>query len=348
MEISKRIGYIDALRGFAIFMIVFMHIEHFSLGITYDKSIWGSIIITFFLPIFFFISGFFTKNTYVWNYHLFKIIKEKAIYLIIPALFFYFFYYCIYRGESITFLLSKGPRCYWFTFALFYVFLIYYVIQFFCQKLHNRFKEIVLLSISILALLAFIGGTKFYDLDFFPLLCLSNVCRYFWYFVLGYICHNHYDRFQRLISDEKIKTITFSLFTLAFIVTWNKNLIQYSLIHVWLLEYALWDLGTLLIIIIFYNYRKYLEADCKTPHFLRYIGKRTLDIYLVHWFFIPDLNQWYQIAIKQFAPENSIFELIFVILISFIVLFLCLITSIVIRSSTILGHYLLGAKLPEK
>ncbi len=105
--INKRIGYLDALRGFAIFMIVFMHVEHFCLGITFDKSIWGSIVITFFLPVFFFISGYLAKKEISTPLH--KEIWGKAKLLVIPALLFYSFYYCLCKGESFL-LLFSSPR----------------------------------------------------------------------------------------------------------------------------------------------------------------------------------------------------------------------------------------------
>ena len=167
---SERIGYIDAMRGFAIIMIVFMHVEHFSFGITYDKSAWGSIIITFFLPTFFFISGFLAKRKkQMGSISLSKEIWKKAKYLIIPALSFYALYYCVNKEEDFFLLFTKGPRCYWFTVALFYIFTIYYVIQFWAQKLSPTTSEIFLFSISIGGLILYMGGTKFYHLDICPI-----------------------------------------------------------------------------------------------------------------------------------------------------------------------------------
>ncbi len=343
---NKRIGYIDALRGFAIFMIVFMYVEHFSLGITYDKSIWGSIGITFFLPVFFFISGFLAKKEFPVS--LFKEIWKKALFLIVPAVLFYVFYYCLCRGESIMLLFSKGPRCYWFTFALFYIFVIYYLIQFLGKALSKPVRAMALLFLSLLCLFIYIGGTKFYKLDFLPILCISNVYRYLWYFTIGHICSSYSRQFEIFISNDKIKGIAILLFVIVFVLTWKKVLIQSSLVHVWLLDYALWDLGTFVVIIFFYHYRSLFWLDTLVSRSSSFVGKRTLDIYLIHWFFIPDLTNWYQIASDKVDLSNSIIELAIVIAISFYIIVLCLLFSSILRSSSSLGHYLLGAKLPEK
>lgn len=342
----KRIGYIDALRGFAIFMIVFMHVEHFSLGITYDKSVWGSIGITFFLPVFFFISGFLAKKEL--SASIFKEIWNKAIFLIVPAVLFYVFYYCLCRGESILSLFTKGPRCYWFTFALFYIFVIYYLIHFFCKTLSKPVREIILLSVSLLCLSIYIGGTKFYELDFLPILCISNVCRYLWYFILGHICSCYSRQFESFISNDKVKGIAILLFIIVFVLTWKKTLIQYSLAHVLLLDYVLWDLGTFVVIASFHHNRSFFESDTYVSRLSSFVGKRTLDIYLIHWFFIPDLTKWYQLSSDSVDLSNSIIELAIVITISVFIVVLCLLVSRIIRSSSLLGHYLLGAKLPEK
>lgn len=345
MTTNKRIGYIDALRGFAIFMIVFMHVEHFSLGITFDKSIWGSIGITFFLPVFFFISGYLAKKEITTS--LLKETWRKFIFLVIPAVLFYVFYYCLCRGENILSLVSKGPRIYWFTFALFYIFVIYYVIQYASRTLSKSVRNVGLLLVSFLFLLIYIGGTKFYKLDILPILCMSNVCRYLWYFTLGQLSSSYSKQFESFISNERVKAIAILLFVVFFSLTWQKPIIQYPLLHVWMLDFALWDLGTLLVIISFYHYRSVFESATPISRMFSFVGKRTLDIYLIHWFFIPDLTIWSQFLSDKVQLSNSIIELVIVLIISVLIIIMCLLVSTIIRISSTLSHYLLGTKLPE-
>lgn len=55
---SERIGVFDSIRGFSIFLVVFGHVlMSFNLG--GYSSFLGSVITTFRMPLFFFVSGFF-------------------------------------------------------------------------------------------------------------------------------------------------------------------------------------------------------------------------------------------------------------------------------------------------
>lgn len=80
MEIlTKRLAYIDAMRGFTMILVVFSHVQYFGYG-EFIQSVynfvWGGscliyrdLITLFFMPLFFFISGFVLyKPDVEWNY----------------------------------------------------------------------------------------------------------------------------------------------------------------------------------------------------------------------------------------------------------------------------------------
>ena len=79
-----------------------------------------------------------------------------------------------------------------------------------------------------------------------------------------------------------------------------------------------------------------------TSCFLQYVGTRTLDIYLLHYFFLPRFLMAYAPQLQ--AYDSRLLEFVAIMVISLIILVLCLITSYVIRLSPFLGHYLFGAK----
>ena len=93
-QYQKRIRYIDALRGFTMFLVVLGHVMITSLNISRD-----SIVCTFFLsfrmPIFFFISGYIAYNaTNLWTPSFFiQKIKKKAFVQIIPACLIFTLYF---------------------------------------------------------------------------------------------------------------------------------------------------------------------------------------------------------------------------------------------------------------
>ena len=75
---------------------------------------------------------------------------------------------------------------------------------------------------------------------------------------------------------------------------------------------------------------------------LQYVGTRTLDIYLLHYFFLPRFLMAYADQLK--ALDSQFVEFLVIMGVSLIVLGLSLLASYVIRLSPFLGHYLFGVK----
>ena len=75
---------------------------------------------------------------------------------------------------------------------------------------------------------------------------------------------------------------------------------------------------------------------------LQYVGTRTLDIYLLHFFFLPRFLMPYAVQLKAF--DCQFVEFVIILAISFIVLLLSLMVSYLIRLSPFLAHYLFGVK----
>lgn len=78
---TKRLEYIDALRGFTMILVVFAHIINYGYHITDAKAetmdTFNNLFIRFRMPLFFFISGFVLyKNVYGIN-HLLKILSKR-------------------------------------------------------------------------------------------------------------------------------------------------------------------------------------------------------------------------------------------------------------------------------
>ncbi len=350
---NKRIGYIDALRGFTMILVVFAHVELFSLGITFDDTVIGSMFITFRMPMFFFISGFIAFKEITWNNSYFlKMLKKKSKVQIIPTLFFFILYYNICLNTSIDAFFTKGPMAYWFTIVLFYMFLLYYTIMLISSKCNKKswVSDIILVILGIIGAITYIGSMKFYKLDNYPLLCLINLSRYFEFFILGILCRKYHSTFNKIISNDNIRAILLLAFLSIFILSWKKTLIiNYSIIQIFNLEFTLRFLGLFTVFSIFFHYRETFDNNNKSIKALRFIGRRTLDIYLIHYFFLPDLKLYFERFYNDggLIPQNSIIEFFIVILLTLLVISISLLTSAIIRSSSILGHYLLGAKLPE-
>ena len=73
---------------------------------------------------------------------------------------------------------------------------------------------------------------------------------------------------------------------------------------------------------------------------LQYVGKRTLDIYMLHYFFLPRFLMTYADQLQAF--DSSVIEFVVILCISLLVLNVTLLASYVIRLCPFLGHYLFG------
>lgn len=93
------------------------------------------------------------------------------------------------------------------------------------------------------------------------------------------------------------------------------------------------------------NFRKFSSWFIK-EHLLgrglQYVGTRTLDIYLLHYFFLPESLLLYNRQLPVY--DSRWLEIIVVLGEAIVVLAVCLIASYVIRLSPFLAHYLFGVQ----
>ena len=98
------------------------------------------------------------------------------------------------------------------------------------------------------------------------------------------------------------------------------------------------------LLVVYNTFRTYADSftsEKRVGRTLQYIGKRTLDIYLLHYFFLPYVPQ---IGRMLEQGNNAVLELAFGGGISLLVIGICLIVSNIIRTNPILAKYLFGAK----
>lgn len=138
---TKRIEYIDALRGFTMILVVFSHVELFSFGLLPENSLLNSLFIQFRMPLFFFISGYIAyRADKIWDGTTwFTHAKKKVLIQLLPTIVFGLSYvYTISSSDATTFFLSPLKFGYWFTISLLEMFLIYYTINYLVHKFSNN------------------------------------------------------------------------------------------------------------------------------------------------------------------------------------------------------------------
>ena len=127
---TKRIEYIDALRGFTMLLVVTGHIYSMcfmhELFNEYNMS-YNNFFELFLMPLFFFISGFvFYKSDRTWNYITIKdLFINKVRILLLSALVFFLLFCSLYQIEIFHSFIDVHKSGYWFTYVLFIFFILY-------------------------------------------------------------------------------------------------------------------------------------------------------------------------------------------------------------------------------
>lgn len=350
---NRRIGYLDSMRGIAILLVVFSHLEVFSYGV---KSIAGdpftSFITTFNMPLFFFISGMLAdRSTEWWKQRTFiQLVKQKSIQLLVPTAVFYLLY-CWYKTRPISFIITEGPCEYWFTIVLFEIFLIYYGIVCIGLRFKDTVKQCTLAIVAVLSVILFLIDLKINHMNSCPALQLQNLCRFFSYFVLGVFCHQYSHRFESLLSKDSFRTIILLLFAFLFLafrcdLFMSISFLSYlhipvSFFHFFNYEFLIKYVGLFSVVTLVYYYREVFEQESFWCRVLRMIGCYTLDIYMVHYFLLPDLPFLKEFFCRSHSP---LLEFAVTLVLSLLIVCISIFISKIIRSSLFLGRFLFAAK----
>lgn len=209
---TRDIKYIQWVKLLGILLIVLNHsFESWNIYKTFSNDCQN--------PLMFFASGF-VFSICLCNLHKYKTLKEvvvkKAWRLLVPyTLVFIFFYfpemyvlgYSTYQEDStakiiIDFLLCNNSNHLWFLYALFLMYVIFYVIRHVLASRGVHYdKRINLVTLAVLTL-CYLGSS------FLPkVMCISRIAFYFIFFYLGYVINLEKERFYFFLSSTKNKKI---------------------------------------------------------------------------------------------------------------------------------------------
>lgn len=278
-----RIGYIDALRCFAILFVIEGHVWAFGMGIGSYDTLSGLMLYTFDLPLFFYISGFLAYKPKMTFKDVGRELIKKFNLLFIPAVAFSVFYNLL-SHKSILTPLFQGFGMYWFTISLFECFLIYYVVQITTQN--PRLKTILMVLLAIIGIVLLSVYSEFGPkvIDF------NHLCKYFYFFVIGLMARKYQHVFDKLVHSELFKgIILIAFFLLLFVIDcqfWPQPV--FHLVR----DIVLRVVGTAIVVCLFVTHSSFFERKSKINTIINEIGKKSLAIYLLQYFFIPDFTAY--------------------------------------------------------
>lgn len=326
---NERLHWIDCMKAFAMLLVVYRHVY----GFTFDcspyasSSLIGRIFPLLAMPLFFFISGFLAykpKSFWSTSATWVKRIKQKTIQLLIPTILFSFL-----LNEFVINL--NFPGGYWFTLVLFEIFILFYTFEYLTRNMNNLWHDILLV---IIAMSAFLMKQKIANLSI-PYCSLGNLCEYLIYFVVGVLLSKQKQLFTQTLENKLITliggVILLGIFLLevppgGFLYTFSIQIKRCLLIF--------------LTTAIFYSQRYFFQSDHLAAKALRYIGNKTLDLYMLHYFFL-----WPSIpAITDILASNNNFplELLLTATWTIIVVILVFVFRFCLISNRLISKYLLG------
>ena len=330
---KQRIEYIDAMRGFTMILVVYSHICHFCLG---DSLLgFNAVFFLFRLPCFFFISGWLFET--MARKPFWEVARRKMMVQLVPTFIFLFL---LAPPPEFFHQLGALKGGYWFTFVLFEFFILYMLVVRLCKKwafgvallialgafVYSRYYHLILSSavgwqIVAIKLLGFLSVV---------------VWRYFLFFYIGAWVRRHFETFIRCTDNPLVILAITAVF--AFVAsTPHKDHLVYEILRFYVGGIS----GMWMVFCIFRFSASWLQRiHLSKP--LQYVGTRTLDIYMLHYFFLPRFLLPYAGLLQNY--NNSAIEFVVILSIALLVLSVTLLASYVIRLNHFLGRYLFGVK----
>ena len=341
---KNRIGYIDALRGMAMILVVYFHIAAYGFG-SYEIG-YNDIIERFRMPTFFFISGWlFYKAGRIWDRQTITgMIRKKFMVQIIPTVVFMLLYLVMFNLLDVS-SFGSDKKGYWFTVVLFEYFVIYILAEALLNRRDSATGEIRVFVIMLLLSIAAFYYAKYYTryatelgiwkdiLGFFSFVKIRHII-FFWF---GTFVRKHFDRFIHLTNSRYVTATLIALFTA--IIVWPVLLSTQGIEYIAYLVAGI--SGTVICFNFFRIHEQHFSQETWYGRGLQLIGRRTLDIYLIHYFVLPynlvRPDVWLQ------YHHNTLFVPLALILAFWVILISLLISSL-LRVSPLLAKYLCGAK----
>ena len=350
-ETTKRLSWLDALRGFTMILVVAYHVAQVSFHETEKTSAALPFLVLMRMPLFFFVSGFLAyKASFTWTIpNALKLTWKKLKVQVIPALVFMGLFVIFKMKGDIAdnfmrLLASPTKGGYWFTWVLLQMFIIYYVCCYVGKSLSLK-KGVLLFAGWAASVLAYetlyLPKVFTYHEDtFFAYSSLVQTIRYMQFFLLGNIVRRYWHQAERLFD-----TSWFFPLVVTLAVVCCADIFQlHTLKKVWVnLPRTTAMYALLLIVVMFFrHYQAWFEEGKRTGRFLSFIGTRTLDIYLLHFLLLPKMPQvgaW-----LNANQPNFLLSIVLSVSVALVVIAFCLLASQLLRVSPFLQLYLFGKR----
>lgn len=271
---EQRVTYYDQMRGLAIILMIVGHLTQFGFG--WHNTDVNRFLEIFDMPVFFYISGYFAYKGLVTKSDVLLQLWNKVRSIAIPLLVWCLVWTSTHNGESWIHMISRCGGRYWFLYTLLLLSLFFIIYEQLARLIKNPvlYVALWLLPFCVLVLMKVKWGGKNM---WFP---VSNMLNYYRYYLVGFLCRKYQPLNNLLFNNSIVYAISAVALSLQFIY-FDKCF------------YPLIFAGAMGAIILMQSIFARLDYSAKGSlllHRLAYLGTKTLPIYLIHYFFIPDFS----------------------------------------------------------
>ena len=249
-------------------------------------------------------------------------LKKKFVIQIIPTIVFLGLYNFVFSIPDI----SPTYNGYWFTLALFMQFLLWSV----TRCVFGKHEKIALLLLLLWGIVSCIVSFKMVPV---AVQYLTFPLGYLIYFLVGIVSKKYYGIVYRIMNNTSFMAVVVAMFFIISILFINDYLVCLPI------RITLSLVGLFSIFYFFANNALFMKETIVGKS-LQFIGRRTLDIYLLHYFFIQDSMSW----VRNFSIESPLILFVISLCTALLIIGVCLIISKFIRTNRLLGKLLFAAK----
>lgn len=334
-----------------MFFVVYYHIQAISIGIPVNQSVLATTLLSFRMPVFFFISGFIAYKALVyWTGSFFMDrLKIRSRQLLIPVFVFYVLWVLFLRQSNpFSYFIMNGFEGFWFTFVLFGFQLSYFLVSLLTHYIGHKTRDLIFNIIAIVLSLAGVGMLITFESNnvWWRSLCLTPYFRYLQFFIFGILCRKYSTFFFRILDKDYFITILMCVFIVCiYLICSSSNIkAEYGIVGNLINDIIVRYTGLLIVVICFYKNRHFFEKVNTITRILILIGKRSLDIYMIHNFLLPNLSC---IAHLFQDKYNFVLEFWMLLVLTTLIIAFALMVGGILRNSRFLGICLLGVKPVE-
>lgn len=319
---QERLQYLDSMKGLAIIMVIMGHVE---LSILRSTTIVTTVVSFLHIPIFMFISGLLLAKGNSLNKNIYSLFSTKFKRLIIPFASFSFLYAFVFNISLKNIFFSNYKYGFWFTFTLFFLIIIVLFVNKLTQKV-NHVIILFLIYLMVYALLCYLHFYQIIPMRIGNLISFSQLIYYYPVFVFGFLMGKYPGIYRWLFDNVYLAFGSLLFYVVLIFLVWNYKFDNLLLLIV---------LNITGVLFVHYLFKYY---NVKTPlnSILNKFGKYSLEIYMIHFFYIGLINSIFEM--------NGYPHIVFLLIFTIFLLVISYFTGILINKSNVLKLLLWGKK----